>query len=324
MDNNVTDMLNETIEQLQKIKEEIQKVVIGNGETIEDVIIALITGGHVLIEGVPGIAKTLLVKTLAHICQVSFKRIQFTPDLMPSDIIGTNVFNMKENTFNLEKGPVFTDFLLADEINRTPAKTQSALLEVMQEKQVTIDGISHKMSPIFSVFATQNPIEQEGTYELPEAQRDRFLMKILITYPEYEEEKIIISKTNEGRDFMDMSTSGTEKILNEEIILNIRKKLTSVTVSSELQEYIIKIVRATRESDSTILGASPRALISLLGSAKGAALFKQRTFVTPDDIKKMSYPVLRHRIILKPEAEIEGLKEDDIISSILNDIEVPR
>ncbi|MBN1522135.1 MAG: MoxR family ATPase, partial [Candidatus Aureabacteria bacterium] len=204
------------------------------------------------------------------------------------------------------------------------AKTQSALLEVMQERQVTIDGTPYFLSPVFTVFATQNPIEQEGTYELPEAQRDRFLMKILMSYPEYEDEKIILSMTHKGRDFMNMESSGIEPVFDQQAILDIRQSLSQITVSEELQEYMLKIVRATRSSDYTILGASPRASISLLMAAKGQALFRERTFVTPDDVKTMSYPILRHRIILKPEVEIEGLKEDDVIASLLNDIEVPR
>jgi len=308
----------------QAIRFELDKAVKGQDDLIDHLIIAIFSEGHVLIEGIPGLGKTLLVNALAKIMGVKFKRIQFTPDLMPSDIIGTTVFDGGTLQFLVRKGPVFTNLLLADEINRAPAKTQSALLQAMQERNVTIDGTDYPLGEFFICLATQNPIEMEGTYPLPEAQKDRFLMKLAVAYPALEEEQAIIKAYREGFSADRIQTANLQQIIGIEDILAIKEYLKSVTVDDRIIEYITKIVSATREFNGIETGASPRGSIALFQTARIRALFNARDFVTPDDVKDMVLPVLRHRIILEPEAEIEGDKADDFLARIMEQIEVPR
>ena len=314
--------LNDTIAQA---KQEISKVIIGQEKVIEMALIAIMTRHHALIEGVPGVAKTLLVRTLAKVLGCDFNRIQFTPDLMPADITGTNVFNMQKNEFSLLKGPVFTTFLLADEINRAPAKTQSALLQAMQERLVSIDCETYALPENFTVFATQNPIEYEGTYPLPEAQRDRFMLKIVADYPSLEDETRLAHRSL-GTDAPEtvLSSGAVKPIVTAEEWAGMREALNEVVVRDELIEYAVKIVRATREDDGTLVGAGPRASQALILSARALAVLQGRNFVSPDDIKQMAEPVLSLRIILRPEYEIEGMNISDIIQRILQEVVVPR
>jgi len=307
----------------EKLIKALGQVIAGQQEVIEDILVAVVAQGHVLLEGVPGVGKTLLVKTLAAITGCRFKRVQFTPDLMPSDIIGNSVFNFQTSRFVLKKGPVFTNFLLADEINRTPPKTQAALLEAMEEKQVTIDGESFTLDDPFVVFATQNPIEHEGTYPLPEAQLDRFLMKVLVTYPDRAEEKEVLARFHRG---LRPGTALRElqPVMDQETLLALRRQVDQVVVEETVMDYILDIVAATRVDHNLVVGGSPRASLALLLCGKALAALYGRTFVTPDDIKRVSLPVLRHRVVLKPEAEIEGLTPDQVIRLILDGIEVPR
>jgi MoxR-like ATPase len=292
---------------------------------VDQALIAIFTGTHALIEGVPGIAKTLLVRTLAHVMQCDFARIQFTPDLMPTDITGTHVFNLQTNEFSLVKGPVFCSFLLADEINRAPAKTQSALLQAMQERTVTIDRETHPLSPNFTVFATQNPIEYEGTYPLPEAQKDRFMLKITMDPPGKDEE-LTLARRMLGRDTPEntLASGAVQQIIKPEVLPKLRAALEGVLAKEELVSYIVDIVRKTRNHQSILVGAGPRATQALLLSSRALATINGRDFVTPDDIKTMAYPVLEHRLILRPEYEIEGLTVREVIESILKEIAVPR
>lgn len=314
---------NQVNTQGEKIIEAVGKVISGQREVIEDLLVAIIAQGHVLLEGPPGIGKTSIVNTLAALTSCNFKRIQFTPDLMPSDIIGNNVFNFQTSEFVLKRGPIFTNFLLADEINRTPPKTQAALLESMEEKQVTIDGNTLLLEKPFIVFATQNPIEHEGTYPLPEAQLDRFIMKVLLTYPERNEEKEILARFHRGEGPSKV-IKGLKPIIDNETILTLSERVTEIVVEDSVMEYILNIVEATRRDHNLVVGGSPRASIALLNCGKALAALHGRSFVTPDDIKRVSYPVLRHRILLKPEAEIEGLTPDDVLNLIFEGIEVPR
>jgi MoxR-like ATPase len=309
---------------VQKILIELRKAIVGQDEILEQTVVALIAGGHALLEGVPGTGKTLLARTLSHITGTSFRRIQFTPDLMPSDIVGINIYDMVTKKFDFRPGPIFCDVLLADEINRAPAKTQSALLEAMQEKQATVDSDSYRMSPVFTVFATQNPVEFEGTYPLPEAQVDRFMMKIIIKYPSENAESEILDKVENGFDSSDIKTFNVGKVLDLESLAGIRKTAKKVRLEEIVRRYITKIVRATRSMPQITLGASPRAGVMLMGAAKAKALLMGRDFVTPDDVKDMALPVLRHRILLVPEAEVEGKTTDDCIKDILLSMEVPR
>lgn len=314
--------LSELKENFEQIKQEIAKILVGQNEMVELLLTALLADGHVLIEGVPGVAKTLTAKLIARIVSAKFARIQFTPDLMPSDILGTNLFNLKINDFEYKKGAVFTNILLIDEINRAPAKTQSALFELMEERQVTMDGTTYPMDTPFIVIATQNPIEQEGTYRLPEAQLDRFLFKIELSYPSLAEE-IQILENNHHQTHRDKIID-IKPLLSKENLLLYRNLTQQVVAEKSILAYIAKITVATRTHSSLYLGASPRASIAMLNSSKAFALLKGRDFVTPDDIKRVSIPVLRHRLQLTPEREMEGITTDHIVREIIQTIEVPR
>ncbi len=305
-----------------EIRHEISQVIIGQYKMVDLLLIGLLCDGHILIEGVPGVAKTLTAKLLAKIIDVDFSRLQFTPDLMPSDVTGTSVFNPREGEFKFKAGPIFSNIVLIDEINRAPAKTQAALFEVMEERQVTIDGTTHQMSFPFLVLATQNPIEQEGTYRLPEAQLDRFLFKIEVNYPTLNEE-ISILNSQQGKTQNQM-LAGVKKVLSSQDIQHYRNQVQSIIIEPKLVEFIARIVNETRNNPALYLGASPRASLAILRSAKANAAIKGRDFVTPEDIIEMAPHVLRHRIILTPEKEMEGITADDLIESILKIIEVPR
>ena len=317
-----TDRLKEVLAQA---RHETAKVIIGQADVVEKALIAIFTGNHALIEGVPGVAKTLLVRTLAQVLGTEFARIQFTPDLMPADITGTNVFNLQRNEFSLIKGPVFTSFLLADEINRSPAKTQSALLQAMQEKVVTIDRDTHALPANFTVFATQNPIEFEGTYPLPEAQKDRFMLKITMKAPERAEELALAQRTmtKEAPEAL-LASGAVQSVIKAGDLQELREQLGTLVLREELVSYLVDIVRATREHESVLVGAGPRATQSLLMAARAYAAISGRDFVIPDDIKAMAIPVLEHRVILRPEFEIEGLSVAEVIQQILQQIAVPR
>ncbi|MBP2017401.1 MoxR-like ATPase [Symbiobacterium terraclitae] len=313
-----------TVETLRRIETELRKVIVGQEQVIEQILVALLAGGHVLIEGVPGLAKTLMVRSLAQVLGIGFRRIQFTPDLMPADVIGTTVFNPKDLTFEVKRGPVFTNLLLADEINRTPPKTQSALLEAMEEQQVTLDGQPHPLPRPFMVIATQNPIEYEGTYPLPEAQLDRFLMKVRIDYPAQDEERAILENHYRGFRAQELEQAGIAQVLDAEGLLNLRTAHRRVTVEAGVLDYINAVVRATREWSSLSVGASPRGAVALLVSSQSLALLRGRDYVVPDDVKEMARPVLRHRVILRPEAEVEGVQADQVLEQILQSLPVPR
>jgi len=321
--------MSEKTELLKKVllrtKQEVAKVIIGQESVVDKALIAIFSGNHALIEGVPGVAKTLLVRTLAHVMRCDFARIQFTPDLMPTDITGTHVFNLRKDSFSLVKGPVFTTFLLGDEINRAPAKTQSALLQAMQERTVTIDRKTHQLSPNFTVFATQNPIEYEGTYPLPEAQKDRFMLKISMDHPGRDEE-LSLARRMLGKEAPEKVLVGgqVKQIITPEILAKLRESLEEILVKEELSEYIVDIVRQTRRHPSVLVGAGPRATQSLILAGRTHAAINGRDFITPDDIKTMALPVLEHRLILRPEYEIEGLTADEVIGEILKEIAVPR
>ncbi|MCS6805402.1 MAG: MoxR family ATPase [Acidobacteriota bacterium] len=308
----------------EHIRHELHKVIVGQEHVIDQILVALFAEGHVLIEGVPGIAKTLLVKVLARVLGLRFSRIQFTPDLMPADITGTNVFNMATGSFSLRNGPVFTDLLLADEINRTPPKTQAALLEAMEERQVTIDGSSYPLPPLFMVFATQNPIEYEGTYPLPEAQLDRFLLKISMPYPTAEQEQQVVLRWHSGFHTLHLDEVPLNPLNGEAVIQECRRTVRAVTVEDGIMHYLVSIVRRTREMIQIGWGASPRASIALLLCSKALAAMRGRSFVLPDDVKEMTKPVLRHRIVLRPEAQIDGLSPDDVLDEVIHHVEVPR
>ena len=310
---------------LHQTQAEVAKVIIGQEDAVRFALITIFTGNHALIEGVPGIAKTLLVRTLAQVLGCDFSRIQFTPDLMPADITGTNVYNMKETNFFLVKGPVFTSFLLADEINRAPAKTQSALLQAMQERTVTIDRDTHILSEDFTVFATQNPLEYEGTYPLPEAQKDRFMLKINMGYPK-ESEELLLAKRLISDDAPEKTLVNNEikPVLSAEELINVRLGLNSIIIREELVQYVVNLVRRTRSHEAILVGASPRATAALLMSSRAAAALDGRDYVTPDDIKSLASAALSHRIILRPEYEIEGLNPMDAIELVLKEETVPR
>ncbi|MEP6925059.1 MAG: MoxR family ATPase [Pyrinomonadaceae bacterium] len=309
---------------IEHIRAELRKTVVGQDEIIEQILVAILAEGHALIEGVPGTAKTLIVKTLARIIGADFSRIQFTPDLMPSDIIGTNVFNFGTSEFTLRKGPIFTDILLADEINRTPPKTQSALLESMEERQATIDGERHQLSPLFTVLATENPIEYEGTYSLPEAQLDRFLLKILIDYPSVEAEREIVMRWDEGFNSRKLEEVNIEPLPFADAIAQCRAEVRNLKMEPGVQNYTVEIVRRTRNHPSVLYGASPRASVALLLCSKALAAIRGREFPTPDDVRDVARPVLRHRLALRAEAELDGATTDAVINDILQSVEVPR
>ena len=305
-----------------RIKAEIGKVVIGQEDVMDQMIIALLSGGHVLTEGVPGIAKTLTARLLAKTIDAGFSRIQFTPDLMPADVLGTSVFNMRDSEFQFKSGPIFSNIVLIDEINRAPAKTQSSLFEVMEELQVTVDGNTYSMTEPFFVVATQNPIEQEGTYKLPEAQLDRFIFKVIANYPSLAEEKAILRRFK--NDFSQKSREDVQAIVTPKDIAHARSIIEKVYMRDELLDYIAEIIHHTRNSGDLYLGASPRASIAIMKTAKAAAAIEGRNFVTPDDIRYVSYPVLNHRIILTPEREMEGYTTKEVIDDLIRKVEVPR
>jgi MoxR-like ATPase len=310
---------------LAKAREETGKVIIGQSEIIDLALIVVFTGNHALVEGVPGVAKTLLVRTLARVLGCDFARIQFTPDLMPSDITGTNIFNLQRNEFSLIKGPIFTSFLLADEINRAPAKTQAALLQAMQERTVTIDRDTHPLPAEFTVFATQNPIEYEGTYPLPEAQKDRFMLKLTMGAPGRAEELLLAQRTMtpQAPEAL-LAAGGVEAVLHETDWPALRQELSGLVMREELLAYAVDVVRATRQSESVLVGGGPRATQALVMASRAAAAIAGRDFVTPDDIKTMATPVLAHRLILRPEFELEGLSVSEVIQQILQQVAVPR
>jgi MoxR-like ATPase len=307
-----------------RLHTESSKVLVGLEAPFELLVVALFSGGHVLLEGVPGTAKTLMAKTLAHMVQAKFTRVQFTPDLMPSDILGTSVFDIGTATFHLKKGPIFTQLLLADEINRAPAKTQSALLEAMEERQVNLEGERHVLDAPFMVIATQNPIEYEGTYPLPEAQLDRFMFKVLVPYSPLEVEVEILRRYHHGFDAHDLASAGLTAVITAEQVAEVRKAAQQVTVEDGILKYIADINVASRRSPDLVLGASARAATHVLLASKTFAALQGRDFVTPDDVKFIVPPVFRHRILLKPEAEIEGLNADAVIQRLLGNVEVPR
>ncbi|MBK7183351.1 MAG: MoxR family ATPase [Bacteroidetes bacterium] len=307
---------------VSNIKTEINKIIVGQDEMIELLIAAILADGHVLIEGVPGVAKTLTAKLLSRTMSVQFSRIQFTPDLMPSDIIGTSIFNLKTSEFEFKPGPLFSNIVLIDEINRAPAKTQSALFEAMEERQITVDGKTYQLSPPFIVLATQNPVEQEGTYRLPEAQLDRFIFKIEVDYPSLEDETKIISDYHVRKNSIDLTS--VNNVLNASDVKNYRDKVGEIHIEANLISYIAKIVNQTRNNSALYLGASPRASLSILTSSKAIAAMRGRDFVTPDDIKFVATPVLKHRVMLTPEKEMEGLTTTEIIKQIIEKIEIPR
>ncbi len=321
----MNDTLESLIELMTRARAEVGKVIIGQREAIDKSLIVIFTGHHALIEGVPGVAKTLLVRALAAVLGCEFGRIQFTPDLMPADILGTNVYSTKHEEFTLAKGPVFTEFLLADEINRAPAKTQSALLQAMQERLVTIDRETHVLSGNFTVFATQNPIEYEGTYPLPEAQKDRFMMKITMDPPSREEELELAGKMLGADSPEALLARGVIKaVVNAAELMSRREALREVLVREELLAYLVEIVRKTRAHDSVLVGAGPRATQSLLLASRARAALNGRDFVTPDDIKSLAVPAMEHRLVLRPEFEIENLSVKEVVQEILEEIAVPR
>lgn len=307
---------------VEKIKTEISKVIVGQHKMIDQLLVAILSNGHVLIEGVPGVAKTISAKILAKTISVDFSRIQFTPDLMPSDILGTSVFDLKKSEFQFKKGPIFSNLVLIDEINRAPAKTQAALFEVMEERQITIDGTQYKLETPFLVVATQNPIEQEGTYRLPEAQLDRFLFKIKVDYPQLNEEVSILEKEHLLQNHNKLDS--IETIISGDEIKSYQSLVKQIIVEPHLLEYIAKIVVNTRENAFLYLGASPRASIAILNASKGFAAIRGRDFVTPEDIKEAAIPVLQHRVIVTPEREMEGLTGEEIIKQIIESVEIPR
>jgi MoxR-like ATPase len=314
--------LSSSNEKINRIREEIKKVIVGQDAIINQLLVALFVNGHILLEGVPGVAKTLTSKLLAKTLDVDFSRIQFTPDLMPTDIIGTSIFNLKESTFQFKKGPIFSNFVLIDEINRAPAKTQAALFEVMEERQITVDGNTYIMDSPFLVIATQNPIEQEGTYRLPEAQLDRFLFKLNIGYPNLEEEVTILK--NENISSTSQKLNDVSQVISKTEIAELKKTISQILIEEHLIAYIAKIVTSTRENAFLYLGASPRASIAILNAAKGFALIRGRDFVTPEDIKDAAIPVLQHRVVVAPEKEMEGVAVEEIITQIINTVEIPR
>ncbi len=306
------------------VRDEVAKVVVGQEATLSGLLSALLVQGHVLLEGVPGVAKTLIVKTLAASLALDFKRVQFTPDLMPSDLTGQIIYEQRESTFRFRPGPVFTSFLLADEINRTPPKTQAALLEAMEERQVTVEGEPRPLPSPFLVAATQNPIEYEGTYPLPEAELDRFLFKLVVPYPTAEQEQAILSRHDEGLDPHDLDSAGVRAVASADDLAAARAEVSAIRVDPAVQAYIVSVVRATRDSPSLSLGVSPRGAAMLLHASKAWAWLAGRAFVTPDEVKAVARPTLRHRVGLRPEVELEGVTAEGVLDGILATVPVPR
>jgi MoxR-like ATPase len=306
------------------VKRELAKVVVGQESLVEQILVALLAQGHVLIEGVPGTAKTLLARSLAFVLGAGFTRIQFTPDLMPSDVLGTSVYEPASGTFKLHRGPIFTEILLADEINRTPPKTQAALLEAMEERQVSLDGQRHPLPPLFLVLATQNPVEYEGTYPLPEAQLDRFFMKVVVDYPTEAEEQEVVRRHHAGFDPRDLERAGLARLPDAQVVVRCRGEVGQVGVEQGLIAYAVQVVRASRQAPACAMGASPRAAVALLAAAKAMAAIRGKDYVTPDDIKEVARPILRHRLVVRPEAEIEGLTPDRVVDDLLARVPVPR
>jgi len=309
-------------EKIQALKDRIATVIVGQEQTVDLVLTAVLANGHVLLEGVPGVAKTLLARLVARLIEADFSRIQFTPDLMPSDVLGTTVFNMKTNDFDFHQGPVFADIVLVDEINRAPAKTQAALFEVMEERQVSIDGTTHQMGELYTILATQNPVEQEGTYKLPEAQLDRFLMKITMGYPSLEEEVAILERHHTDASLVKLES--LVPVLTREELLSLRRLMGQVFVDRTLLQYIALIVQQTRTSKAVYLGASPRASVAMMQASKAYALLQGRDFVTPEDIKFVAPYVLQHRLILTAEAEMEGYSPVKVMQRLIDKVEVPK
>ena len=309
-------------ERIELLRQQIATVIVGQQENVDLLLTAVLANGHVLLEGVPGVAKTLLARLLARLIDAKFSRVQFTPDLMPSDVLGTNVFNMKTSDFDFHAGPVFADIVLVDEINRAPAKTQAALFEVMEERQVTIDGKTHAMGQFYTILATQNPVEQEGTYKLPEAQTDRFMMKITMGYPSLDEEVTILERHHANQRLT--ALDNIEPVITKEQLVELRSMLDSVFVDAALLRYIAAIVAQTRQSKAVFLGASPRASVAMLQASKAYALLQGRDFVTPDDIRFVCPSILQHRIILTAEAEMEGITPVKAVKRLVEKVEVPK
>ncbi|OZB52219.1 MAG: AAA family ATPase [Stenotrophomonas sp. 14-69-23] len=314
----------ELIERVERLRDAVGQAFIGQAEVLDQILVALLAGGHVLIEGVPGLGKTLLVRALAQALELDYARVQFTPDLMPSDVSGHAVYDPKTESFTIRRGPVFTHLLLADEINRAPAKTQSALLEVMQEGQVTIEGRAFPLSPPFLTLATQNPVEQEGTYPLPEAQLDRFLLKVLIDYPQLEDEKRMVAAITAGRSASDFDLSQVPRVMSGADVVALQQAVAAIIVDPQVIDYAVRIVAATRKWPGIALGAGPRGSLALVRAARAQAVLAGRDFVTPDDVREIARPALRHRIALAPELQIEGQSADDALTALLAKVEAPR
>ena len=309
---------------LNNLSQKIDEIVIGQSDLVKQLLVALLSGGHVIIEGVPGTGKTLLVKVLSRLIAADFRRIQLTPDILPSDILGTNIFDLNSKNFILKKGPVFTEILLADEVNRTPPKTQAALLEAMEEQQVTLDGDTMALSPLFWVVATQNSLEFEGTYPLPEAQLDRFLFKLLVNYPGKEAEKQMLLNAQDGFQAKKIDLEKIQAIATVDDILALRQQVQQVKVEENIFDYLLNLVERTRQHPDLVIGASPRSTVAWLNSSKANACIAGRDYVTPDDVKEVAAPLLRHRLILKPEAQLDNVQIDEVITSVLKQISVPR